>query len=71
MFMGSIATLLNLLSKICSLFMRSIVHALFIEPTITLFRKNKIKNESFSTIYTFNNHFATVFSIFSFQFQQK
>ena len=40
--------------------------ALFTEPTPTLFRKN-IKNGSHSTIYTFKNYFATVFSVFSFQ----
>ena len=42
------------------------VYALFMGPTITLFRKN-IKNGSHGTIYTFKNYFATVF--FSFQFQ--
>ena len=29
-----------------------------------------IKNGSHGTIYTFKNYFATVFSVFNFQFQQ-
>ena len=41
------------------------VHALFMGPTTTLFRK-KIKNGSHSTIHTFKNYFATVFSVFNF-----
>jgi len=41
-----------------------IVHALFTSPKTTLFKKN-IKNGSHSTIYTFKNYFATVFSVFS------
>ena len=43
------------------------VHALFMGPTTTLFRK-KIKNGSHSTIHTFKNYFATVFFSFNFQF---
>ena len=44
------------------------VHALFMDPTTTLFRKKKfIKNGSHGTIYTFKNYFATVFLVFSFQ----
>ena len=41
------------------------VHALFIGPTITLFKKN-IKNWSHGTIHTFKNYFVIVFSVFSF-----
>ena len=41
-----------------------IVHALFTRPKTTLLRKN-IKNGSYSTIYTFKNYFAIVFSVFS------
>ena len=43
------------------------IYALFIGPTTTLFKKN-IKNGSHGTIYTFKNYFATVFSVFNFQF---
>ena len=42
------------------------VHALFMGPTTTLFRKKKFKNVSHGTIHTFKNYFGTVF--FSFQF---
>ena len=34
----------------------------------TVHALKNIKNESHSTIYTFKNYFATVFSVFSFQF---
>ena len=44
--------------------------ALFMDPQITLFNNFFIKNGSHGTIYTFKNYFATVFSVFSFQFQQ-
>ena len=40
------------------------------DPQITLFNNFFIKNGSHGTIYTFKNYFATVFSVFSFQFQQ-
>ena len=40
------------------------------DPQITLFSNFFIKNGSHGTIYTFKNYFATVFSVFSFQFQQ-
>ena len=40
------------------------VHALFMGPSITLFKKN-IKNWSHGTIHGFKNYFATVFLIFS------
>ena len=40
------------------------VHALFIGPTTTLFRK-KIKNGSHGTIHIFKIYFTTVLSIFS------
>ena len=42
----------------------STVHALF--STVHVLKN--IKNESHDTIYTFKNYFATVFSVFSFQF---
>ena len=41
-------------------------HALFMDSRISLFNNFFIKNWSHDTIYTFKNHFATVF--FSFQF---
>ena len=44
--------------------------ALFMDPQITFFNNFFIKNGSHNTIYTFKNYFATVFSVFSFQFQQ-
>ena len=44
--------------------------ALFMDPQISFFINFFIKNGSHSTIYTFKNYFATVFSVFSFQFQQ-
>ena len=37
--------------------------ALFMDPQITLFINFFIKNGSHSTIYTFKNYFATVFSV--------
>ena len=37
---------------------------------ISLFSNFFIKNESHSTIHTFKNYLAIVFSVFSFQFQQ-
>ena len=46
------------------------IYALFMDPQITLFNNFFIKNGSHGTIYTFKNYFATVFSVFSFQFQQ-
>ena len=42
----------------------STVHALF--STVHVLKN--IKNGSHDTIYTFKNYFATVFSVFSFQF---
>ena len=36
----------------------------------TVHTLKNIKNGSHDTIYTFKNYFATVFSVFSFQFQQ-
>ena len=44
--------------------------ALFMDPQITFFNNFFIKNGSHGTIYTFKNYFATVFSVFNFQFQQ-
>ena len=40
------------------------------DPQIPLFSNFFIKNESHDTIHTFKNYFATVFLVFSFQFQQ-
>ena len=39
---------------------------LFMDPQIPLFSNFFIKNGSHSTIHTFKNYFATVFSVFSF-----
>ena len=44
--------------------------ALFMIPQTPLFIKFFIKNGSHSTIHIFKNYFTTVFSVFSFQFQQ-
>ena len=44
--------------------------ALFMVPQITLFSNFFIKNESHSTIYTFKNYFATVFSVSVFNFSK-
>ena len=40
--------------------------ALFMDPQISFLIKFFIKNGSHSTIHTFKNYFATVFSVFSF-----
>ena len=40
------------------------------DPHISLFNNFFIKNEFYDTIHTFKNDFATVFSIFNFQFKQ-
>ena len=47
------------------------VHVLFITVYRTVHVLKNIKNGSHGTIYTFKNYFATVFSIFNFQFQQQ
>ena len=39
--------------------------ALFTGPTNIFFSKNNFKTRSHSTIYTFKNYFATVFSVFN------
>ena len=44
--------------------------ALSTDPQISLFCNFFIKNRSHGTIHIFKNYFATVFLIFSFQFQQ-
>ena len=44
--------------------------ALFTVPQITLFNNFFIKNGSHSTIYTFKNYFATVFSVSVFSFSK-
>ena len=41
------------------------------ETKIIVHAFKNIKNGSHGIIYTFKNYFTTVFSIFSFQFQQK
>ena len=46
------------------------IRALFTVPQITLFSNFFIKNRSHSTIYTFKNYFATVFSISVFSFSK-
>ena len=43
------------------------IHALF----ITVHALKNIKNRSHGTIHTFKKYFATVLSVFSFQFQQQ
>ena len=43
---------------------------LFIDPQITLFNNFFIKNGFHSTIYTFKNYFATVFSVSIFSFSK-
>ena len=47
------------------------VYALFTHCAYTIHVLKNIKNGSHDTIYTFKNYFATVFSVFSFQFQQQ
>ena len=44
------------------------VYALFTHYVYTVHILKNIKNGSHDTIYTFKNYFATVFSVFSFQF---
>ena len=51
-------------------FCEQCICALFTDPTNSTFYQLFIKNGSHSTIHTFKNYFATVFSVFSFQFQQ-
>ena len=46
------------------------IRALFMVPQITLFSNFFIKNGSHSTIYTFKNYFATVFSVSIFSFSK-
>ena len=46
------------------------ISVLFMDLQISLFNNFFIKNGSYGTIYTFKNYFTTVFSVFSFQFQQ-
>ena len=58
-------------SRTCWLFVsEQCICALFMDPQITLFSNFFIKNGSHDTIHTFKNYFATVFSVFNFQFQQ-
>ena len=44
------------------------MYTLFTHCAYTVYVLKNIKNWSHDTIYTFKNYFATVFSIFSFQF---
>ena len=44
---------------------------LFMNSACTVHIFKNIKNGSHSTIYTFKNYFATIFSVFNFQFQKK
>ena len=46
------------------------IRTLFTVPQITLFSHFFIKNRSHSTIYTFKNYFATVFSVSVFSFSK-
>ena len=46
------------------------IHILFTVPQITFFSNFFIKNGSHSTIYTFKNYFATVFSVSVFSFSK-
>ena len=58
-------------SRTCWLFVHEqCIRALFTDLQISLFNHIFIKNGSHDTIYTFKNYFTTVFSVFSFQFQQ-
>ena len=58
-------------SRTCWLFVREqCIRALFTDLQISFFNHLFIKNGSHDTIHTFKNYFTTVFSVFSFQFQQ-
>ena len=63
LYMNSSRNILPVLREQC-------IHALFTNPHISFFINFFIKNGSHGTIDTFKNYFATVFSVFSFQFQQ-
>ena len=52
------------------LFCKQCIYTLFTDPQTLLFINFFIKNKFYSTIYIFKNYFTTVFSVFSFQFQQ-
>ena len=51
-------------------FYEQCTRTLFIDPQTSVFSNFFIKNDSYDTIHTFKNYFATVFLVFSFQFQQ-
>ena len=51
-------------------FREQCIRALFTDPQISFFINFFIKNGSHGTIHIFKNYFATVFSVFSFQFLQ-
>ena len=58
-------------SRKCWIFhSKQCIRALFTDPQIPFFNYFFIKNGSHGTIHIFKNYFATVFSVFSFQFQQ-
>ena len=62
--------LLNSNRKCWLFYSKQCISVLFMDPQISLFSNFFIKNGSHGTIHTFKNYFATVFSVFSFQFQQ-
>ena len=57
---------LNSSSKGWIFYSKQCICALFTDPQIPLFSNFFIKNGSHSTIHTFKNYFAIVFSVFSF-----
>ena len=58
-------------SRKCWIFCsKQCICVLFMDPQIPLFSNFFIKNGFHDTIHTFKNYFATVFSVFNFQFQQ-
>ena len=61
---------MNSSRNISPVFREQCIRALFMNPQILFFINFFIKNGSHDTIHTFKNYFATVFSVFSFQFQQ-
>ena len=63
----------SLFTYYLTLFMHyfSTIHTLFMRLTVTLLKKYILKMESHGTIHTFKIYFVTVFSVLSFQFQQK
>ena len=62
--------LLNSNCKCWFFYGKQCISVLFMDPQIPLFSNFFIKNGSHDTIHIFKNYFTTVFSVFSFQFQQ-